>query len=313
MTLHKLFLGVMLVVLTGCGKTESAKPEDKPGDKKGSDPTPAPTPSSSKKDDTVPTLPPTKGPSILAPNEDSQQHAERFIADLRIAVDAPAKMPDLLPRISPAFLKTIGKPLRSEADRKAGYSADAAAAWLRQAGTPLVGIGLPTGYGTKTEAVLTGSFGNGTGRFLIRMVFAEGWKVDWFSLGTLPAQPLAAASVDHAYQDFGVLAFMDSITANSNPKEVRIPLLAASIMPKLRDAWATPFGQDKDQGFDYNPGLLGQKAQDLAAGVTGFTRTAEGDTYKIELAKGAEKSNYKLKLTKGTSPGEWQVEEFVKQ
>ena len=47
--------------------------------------------------------------------------------------------------------------------------------------------------------------------------------------------------------------------------------------------------------------------------VAGHWLPADGDTFKIELAKGEAKTAYTLKLVKGATPGEWLVEEFTKQ
>ncbi|MFO0805440.1 MAG: hypothetical protein U0791_20235 [Gemmataceae bacterium] len=94
---------------------------------------------------------------MLAPNDPIQQVAERFITDLRTAAEKPDPLPAEMLARWPAFLKIIGRPLLSDADKKAGWSAGAASAWLKNIGTKLVGIGLPTGYGSSQEAVLVGS------------------------------------------------------------------------------------------------------------------------------------------------------------
>src|SRR5439155_24417658 len=124
-----------------------------------------------------------------------------------------------------------------------------------------------------------GSWGNGAGRFLIRMVFAEGWKVDWFSLGTIKAPNQAPTTTEGSYQAFAVLAFLDALTGNATSKDDRVALLGGVLSTKLKNAWAEPFDGDKALGLDYNAGKLGLKLDELGAGVTGFSRIqADGDT-----------------------------------
>ena len=317
MTPHKLVLAALLFALAGCGKAEPTKlVEPKHGDK--NDTAGTPTPLGTNTPIGVTPMPPTPlGPSLLEPNDPVQQLAERFIADLRIASDSPDPGPlpaELLKRISPAFLKVIGKPLLTPADKLAGYNPETASAWLRRLGTRLVGIAPPMGFGSPSMAVLVGSYGNGSGRILIRMVFAEGWKVDGISLGTIPAPTPKATSTEGAYQDFAVLSFLDALTGNATPKDDRVALLGGVFSTKLKNAWAEPFNQDKDRGYDYSATKIGLKLDELGAGVTGFTRSPiDGESFKVELAKGEAKAAYTLKLVKGATPGEWFVEEFTKQ
>ena len=308
----RLCFAFALLALIGCGKaTEPPKVEEpKPAEKK--DPEPKPGPEAGGE---LPIIPPAPGPSILAPTDAAQQIAERFITDLRNASDKPDPLPaELLARVSPAFLKVIGRPLLSDADKKAGYSVGAASDWLRNIGTKLIGIGLPTGYGSPTAAVLTGSIGNGSGRFLVRMVFLEGWKVDWLALGVHPAATVKPTSTEGSYQDFAVLAFLDAITGNATSKDDRVRLLGGMMTAKLKNAWAEPFEGDKARGEDYSPSKLGLKMDELSKGVTGFSRTPDGaDSFRVELPLFGERPAFKLKLVKGAAPGEWLVDEFTKQ
>jgi len=309
----RLCFAIALATMLGCSKaTEPPKVDDpKPGEKK----EPAPKPGSETPPGPAPTPPSPPAPKVLAPNDPIQQVAERFIADLRTAADKPDPLPaEMLARVSPAFLKTIGRPLLSDADKKSGWSAGAASAWLKNIGTKLVGIGLPNGYGSMSEAVLLGSFGNGSGRYLMRLTFSEGWKVDWLSLGVHPVPAANPTSPDAAYQDFAVLAFLDAITSTATAKDDRVRLLGGVISTKLKNAVAEPFDGDKARGEDYNPSKLGLWLDERAKGVTGITRTPDAtDAFKIEMPLSGVKPVYTLKLVKGAAPGEWLVDEFTKQ
>ena len=151
-------------------------------------------------------------------------------------------------------------------------------------------------------------------RFLIRMVFAEGWKVDWFSLGTIKAPAQKPTSTEGSYQDFAVLAFLDAITGNATSRDDRIALLGGVTSTKLKNAWAEPFEGDKARGYDFNATKLGLKLDELGMGVTAFARVSgSSNSYVIEMAKGESKAVYALKLVKGATPGEWLVDEFAKQ
>ena len=305
---------LLAVALVGCGKAEPTKPEVSGSGKTETPPIAGPTIGASTTG-IAPLAPTPPAPAFLEPTDPTQQLAERFIADLRIASDKAEPLPaELLNRITPAFLKIIGKPLLSDADKKHGYSDGAASNWLRHVGTQLVGIGLPTGYGSPNAAVFVGSWGNGAGRFLIRMVFAEGWKIDWVSLGTIKAPAQKPTSTEGSYQDFAVLAFHDALTGNATSRDDRVALLGGATSPKLKNAWAEPFEGDKTRGYDFNATKLGLKLDELGMGVTGFSRTSDGvDSFRVELMKGEAKTAYTLKLVKGATPGEWLVDEFTKQ
>ena len=307
---------LLAIALVGCGKAEPTKSEVSSSGKIDASTPPIAGPTIAASTTGIAPLAPTPpAPAFLEPNDPTQQLAERFIADLRIASDKAEPLPaELLNRVSPAFLKIIGKPLLSDADKKHGYSEGAASIWLRHVGTQLVGIAPPNGYGSPSVAVLIGSWGNGAGRFLIRMVFAEGWKVDWFSLGTIKAPAQKPTSTEGSYQDFAVLAFLDALTGNPTSRDDRIALLGGVTSTKLKNAWAEPFEGDKARGYDFNATKLGLKLDELGTGVTAFARVSgSSDSYVIEMAKGESKAVYALKLVKGATPGEWLVDEFTKQ
>jgi len=311
----RIVMGLALLAGLGCSKaTEPPKVEEpKPGEKKTDPPAVIAGPQAPIGPGPTPPAPP--GPTLLAPNDPIQKVAEGFITDLRAASDKPEPVPaELLARVSPAFLKVIGKPLLSDADKAAGYSASAASNWLKNTGAKLVGIGLPTGYGSPTSAVMTGSFGNGTGRVLIRMTFQGGWKIDWLSLGSVKADLAKPTSPDGPDQDFAAMAFLDALTSTAMPRDERIRLLGGTMSAKLKAAWAEPFDGDKARGEDYNATKLGLELDKYAKIVTGIRRTPEGaDSFKIELPLSGEILSYTMKLTKGAAPGEWLVDEFTKQ
>lgn len=313
----KRLLGAALLALCGCGKT-TPEPNPKPEQNAGTPGTPAPAkvdPKTGAKVDPsgLPLMPTLPGPALLAPSDPVHKLAEEFIGEIRRYAEKPGKLPqNLQERLAPSFLQVIGKPLETDADKKLGYNLDAASAWLRRGGSQLLtGIGLPTGYGSPAAAVFTGSFASGAGRFHIRFNLTEGSKVAWFSLGTLEAPPKTPTSPEGTFQDFAVLAFLDSLTSKAMPRDDRVLLLGGVIAPKLKNSWAGPFDQDKALGFDYNRTQLGAKLDELAKGVTAFTRTPlGGDSYKIELTRNGGKEVRTLKLAKGAAPGEWLVEEF---
>jgi len=313
MSLPKSLIVALILSVFGCGKSEPSKSgEVKSGENKDDAPVPAP-PGPGTSNPGGPMPPAMPGPALLAPNDPVQQAAEKFVTDLLKASSAPLPE-DLVDRISPTFLKVIGKPLLSEADKKAGYSSETAQAWLRRAGSAMNGVGPPTGYGSPSAAVFVGTSIGGGPRFLLRMVQTDGgWKAAWFELGTVKTPDVKTTSTDGPYQDFTVLAFLDALSANASSKEDRAALLGGLLSPKLKAAWAEPFQQDKDRGYDYSPKLLAERLDKLG-GVTGFATTpVEGDTAKIELMKGDAKTAYTLKLVKGAAPGEWLVDEFTKQ
>jgi hypothetical protein len=298
-----------LAALIGCGKGTPTKPDDKPAGDKGGPPSSG-TPS---QPGTAPSA--GAGPAVLRPNDPAQEAVTRFVTDLRAAAEKTDPFPPaVMDRVSPAFLKVIGKPVRTDADKQRGYSASEAEAWLRRAGVALNGIGLPTGYGSPAAAVFVGSFGNGVGRVLIRTVPADGgWKVDWFQLGTAKTDDWKPATGDAPFQDFAVQAFADALTGNATSKGDRELLLGAVLSPKLRHEWAEPFAQDKERGYDYNATKLGELIDKLGGGATAYTRAPAGaDRFKLELTKGGKPEAHTLKLVKGAA-GDWQVDEFTQK
>src|SRR5689334_22062655 len=97
----------LVLALAGCGKAGPTKPaDDKSGTPTPGTPTPAPG--------TNPPTPAPAGPVVLRPQDPAQQAAEKFVAELRSASETPTLPPDLLARASPAFLKVIGKPTRTD-------------------------------------------------------------------------------------------------------------------------------------------------------------------------------------------------------
>jgi len=299
-----LLAGLVFAFAAGCGKSDPAKLTEKPADSKPVAPTPTP-------DGPPPVV--SVPPTPVDPKGPAQTAAETFVKELRDQTVAVA-------RLSPAFLKVIGKPLLSDSDKAAGASAGEAQAWLRRAGAIPTGVGLPNGSATPAAAVFTASFTGATvadGRVLLRLVPADGgWKVDWFQLGTAKtAEPPKATAPDEPFQEFAAQAFLDALTAGPVVvKDDRVRLLGALLAPPLRAAWADPFGGDKDRGYDYSPTKLGAKADELGTGVTAVARTRTGpDAYRVELAKGGAATAYTLKLVRGAAAGEWLVGEFTPQ
>lgn len=310
--MSRIVIPFVVLALAGCGKP--AEPTKAEGTKGGGTTTPV-APGGTGQPVGGPNPPTLPGPTTLSPNDASQALAVQFIQDLRTAAEKQDPLPvEFLTRVSPAFLKVVGKPLRSDDDKKLGYSASEASAWLKNLGMKLVGVGLPIGYGSPAVAVLTGTIGNGSGRFLVRMTFQEGWKVDWLSIGTIAVPPMKPDSTESTYQDFAAMAFLDALTGAAASKDERVKLLGGIASTKLKASWAEAFAQDKALGLDYNAAKLGLKLDELGGGVTDFTRTStNGDAFTVELMKGKAGTKYTLKLVKGAAPGEWLVDEFTKQ
>ncbi|HXD86278.1 MAG TPA: hypothetical protein VN641_07280 [Urbifossiella sp.] len=310
MTLLRLFAGVAILALCGCGSTAPTPTQAPEAKASGQELPEKQMPKASPTE--LPLLPEMPGPALLGPTDPVQKLAEEFIADLRGFAEKPGNISDeLRQRLDASFLQIIGKPLLTDADKKLGYSLEAASAWLRRAGMQLTGIGLPTGYGSPVAAAFTGTFGNGAGRFLIRFNLASGSKVDWFSLGTIKTPLLMPTSSDAAFLDFAGLAFLDALTSTAMSKDDRLLLFGGILTPKLKQSWAPPSEQDKSQGYGFNPAQLGMKLDELGKGVTAFAIAPAGNNaYKVELTKGSEKKAYTLKLVKGSTPGAWLVEEF---
>lgn len=312
-----LLLAGLLIALTGCGKKPKAE-KDKPTETK--DQAASPTSASS---GPAPTQPPAVSPPTtgeVKPQDASQLEAEAFIRDLRTAANAGPLPPDFLNRVSPAFLKVIGKPTLTGPDRTRGYSAEAAEGWLRRAGMSLAGVGVPTGHAGPAGAAFIGTFSNPSvadGRLLLRLVLVDGkWKVDWLQLGTVKVNeaPKPAAS-DEAFQDFSVQSFLDALSGRpSGPLDDQVLLFGALLSPKLQKEWAPPFSQDKDRGYDYSVAKLKDLIPKLADAAKPYARTRTGPgQFKVELTKDGKPRTYHLKLVQGPTPSEWLVDEFVPQ
>lgn len=299
-TIAVLLAAWLLLALAGCGgKTNPTTGDVAKGDKKGGDPKAGPgTPS--------PTV-----PVEVKPKDVAQLAAEAFIRDMQAGTVSPD-------RLTPGFLKVVGKPLAFDSDKAAGYSKDEAEKWLKRIGSGLT-FGIPTGYTLPGVAVFTGTFQgpNKKGRVLLRMAEDGGtWKADWFQLATVAADdPRKPQTADEPFQDFAVAAAVDAVADKDGlPAADRAPLIGGALSPRLRENLATPFAQDKEKGYDYNPALLIQKAADLGKGVEKYARTpdAGGTTYKVDAtAAGGAKKSYTLKLVKGPTPGVWLVDEFT--
>jgi hypothetical protein len=310
-------VAVATIALTGCGKSDPPKAENQPADDPGKNPPALSIPGpgqTTPNPGTTPIPTPPTDPWVIGPADPRQVAVEAFIRDLRIAANPGPVTPPVLDRVSPAFLKLIGKPILTPGAKSAGYSTDEAADWLGTAGRALASVGLPTGHAVETVAVFTGTFTNDAvadGRILVRLVQVEtAWKVDWFQLGSVKdTSPRQTATPEERAQDFAVQAFVDAITgAAALPREARVPLLAALLSDKLRQA-AEPFGQDRDRGYDYNPARLAQKADDWGKGATAcsIARTGTGQ-YRVEI-KGEKPQAFVLKLVKGPAPGGWLVDD----
>ncbi|MBX9580926.1 MAG: hypothetical protein K2X87_11510, partial [Gemmataceae bacterium] len=252
----------------------------------------------------------------VGPTDPAQQAAERFVADLRAAAAPGPGTTPLLARLTPDFLKAIGKPTAFPGEKEQGYSPSAAAGWLTRATGPLATVGPPTGYPAGGSVVFVGSFNNGAGRYLLRLVPAGGgWQVDWFGLGTAKTADLRAAGPEDVAKEFAALAFLDAVTAADTAlsRDDRLPLVAAAITPGLRKARAEPFSQDKDQGYDYSRGALGRYVDGLGlGGADSYTRTPAGDGYAVTVTKGGATKAFALKLAKDPARG-WLVDDFAPQ
>ncbi len=304
-------LAVLTGAVAGCGRSEP-RSEPKAPENKGQ---PGQTPA---QPGTTPSTPTGTGP--IGPIDPRQVAAEGFIRDLRAAANPGPVPPPIVERLSPSFLKVIGKPALTAAAKAAGYSSDAAADWLGKAGRGLASVGIPTGNAGAGAAVFIGSFNNdkvADGRVLIRLAQVDGnWKVNWFQPGSVKeTSPLKPANPDEAFQDFACQAFLDAITAgNTLPTEDRVPLLAGVLSPRLKQAVAEPFSQDRERGYDYNPARLAQRCDDWGRGATAYNRTRTGPgQYRVEITREGKPQAYSLKLVKGPGAGDWLVDEFATQ
>jgi hypothetical protein len=300
-----------LAVLAGCGRPRPSPPSDS-----GDGPKSAPAGRGTTPQGVASPQAPVGGPGPVGPQDPAQQAAEQFVADLRAAATPGPGPAPLLGRLTPDFLKVIGKPTAFAAEKEQGYSPSAAGGWLFRSTGALAAVAPPTGHPAGGPAVFVGSFDNGAGRYLLRLVpEGGGWKVDWFGLGTAKTADPRPAGPDEAAKEFAALAFLDALTAadTAQGRDDRLPLVAAAITPRLRNARAEPFGQDRDRGYDYNPAALGRYVDSLGlGGAEAYTRTPAGDGYAVSVTKGGAAKAFALKLVKDPARG-WLVDEFTPQ
>jgi hypothetical protein len=306
-----------LAALTGCGgssqppaKKDEKKDEPKPGEPNPSAPggtTPNGSPSGAAPKDTLKPVDP-----------DAQKAEENFIKALNDPNTAPT-----IDALSTAFKKVVGKPLVFQGDKDNGFSADAAADWLRKVregrsfNAPLA----PDQAGDVVYSRGLISMSPQLGSYSLRLVKENGaWKVDWLTLtsvtppDSIQKQIERPQTVDGVSQGFAVAAFTEAVTdLNAMPEKERMVVLAAALTPALREAWGPPFDQDKSQGYNYNWLELARKAAKVGGGTTAFTAAREGDRpeFKLVLTKPAGKKTYLLKLKPGTAPHEWLVNEVT--
>lgn len=290
----------LALALPGC-----SRPEPKGSDKKAEATTPGdtPAPMMSGKPDTT-----TGGPAEVRPTDPAQTAAEKFIKEFR---DGAVKVEDM----SPAFLKVVGLPLGPfESDRQRGYSADAAAAWLRavRGGLGDANFGVPTGHAGPGVAVFHGPLQpKEKGHFLVRVVpDGPAWKLDWFQVSNLAADdPRRPQSADEPFQDFAARAFLDAVAdRGAMSPDTRVLLAGALITPAYRaEIGADPGNQDKTAGYDYNPGWLKTKLPALAGEAEGYSLTPGGNEVRAVLRNGGATKPVTLPLVKGAGPGQWQV------
>jgi|GEM_PF-1753461 len=310
-----LFAGcVSLVALSGCGGSAPPPSTEKKEEPK-PNPNPTPNPNPNPNPNPGPPVPPKNTLGPVEPEADAA--ATKFRNEL---VQGTAKADSL----SAAFLKVVGKPLVLPSEKTMGYSPDAATDWLKT-----VGMGVTIGpEGTRRQAgdvvyirggmssTRFGKEANKTGEYSLRLVKEGGaWKVDWLSLTSVDLTFVAAPPTpEAAAQEFAVVAFIQTIADHkAMTTETRAPLIAAAMTPALRTAWAPPFDQDKNQGYDYSPAQIIPAATKIGGGTKSFTLSRVGDLpeFKVELTKPAGKQTYVVKLVKGTGPNEWLVSEIT--
>lgn len=300
------------LVLASPGCKPKAPPADK-GDKKDKKDAQTPTPG------TGPGTTPGGGPVVQAPKKVELEsgvgkEAVEFLKSLR---EGEAKAD----RVSAAFIKQIGLPAELPSDKAKGYSADAAASWLKRVGSGL-SFFPPSGFAAADAAVLGGTFMSPerSGHYSLRMVNEGGtWKVDYLAMSSVNVTTVqdVGGGPESEYQRFAARAVAGLLCDNTGmPKDDRAAALAAGLTPALRAQWAEPFGSDKDQGYDYNRGKLLLEAAKVGAGCESYGVAQQGadPVFRLEVTKaGGAKAAYTLKLTKGTTPGQWLVESVTPQ
>jgi hypothetical protein len=220
-------------------------------------------------------------------------------------------------QLSLGFVKAIGLPVTFPADKEKGYSPDAAEGLLRRA-VSLRNLSLP--YMSKQVgdvALFRGTFIGNPGGYCLRMIHEGGaWKVDWLSLSSIEIQGnlLNSSKADTVNQEFAVAAIIGTLLdKNAMSREDRAVLLAAGLTPALKARWAEPLASDKAEGFDYNRGLLAQKAEELCAGADSMAPVQQGNSpdFRVEVTRPGGKATYSVKLVNGRGPSHWLVDDMV--
>lgn len=293
-----------LAALPGCSgpAPKAEKKDDKKDDKKdGTKPEPGAGPGPA----VQPEGPPKNTLGHAEPA--AQQAATAFLRDL---VHGTATADAL----SPGFLKAVGKPWAFPGDKEKGYSPNSATSWLKR-----IGEGHTFGLALTQDQVGDTVFIRGglqkPGGYCLRLVKdGAAWKVDWISVSSVEGAVPPAHTPDGIAQGFAVAAFVETVAdLNGMPKDERITLLGSALTPALRAAWAPPFNQDKNAGYDFSPGKLTTEATKIGGGTKSYTMSRVGDLpeFKVELTKPDGKKTYVVKLTKGAGPNEWLVSEVA--
>ena len=298
-----------LAALPGCGnsapdKGESKKDEPKGGGAKADGPKP-----DDKKANSLVGAPPGEPKAALGEvDKGAEVVVMGFLRDLG---DGAAKA-DVL---SPALLKAVGRPWELPDDTAKGYSADAAARWLRTAQGKSFSPSLDRKQAG--DAIYWRGAMQPAGSYSLRLLRDGGaWKIDWLALSTVDGGgPVTAGGADDALAEFAVRAFVEALAdAGAMERNARAAILARGMVPPLRAAWAPPFDADKAQGYDYNPGKLALAATGYAGGTSAIAVAKAGDaTYTVELTKPTGKKVLTVKLVKGATPGEWLVSEVAEK
>ncbi|WP_020468238.1 hypothetical protein [Zavarzinella formosa] len=272
-----------LALMTGCKEQSTAtKPSSKPSTT-----------------DTVATLP--QGPSARA-------KADEFLKALS---EGKAKPDDL----TPAFKKTISKPMTDE-EKKVGYSDADVQNFLSKFEKMTVEDVKESGYGNTIVLRGRAKSPNKVDAFCLKMIReANGLKVDWlhrsdrFLAGDAPKteEPELAAASDTARNFLETLIGGDLRQAQA----LMLPSWLASI--------EAPSETDKKNGFAYNVGFVTQKMKSWRGETIAYsmpkselTGNKDAATVTAELESGGQKKTYQVKLVKDKTTGQWLVEDFAK-
>jgi hypothetical protein len=303
----------LFLTMPGCGdnKPPSAKKEDKNTD---SPANPSPTLNINQTPNTDsstvhPPLPPAEKIDLTV---GVGKEATDFMGNLRANMTRADQL-------SKEFVKAIGLPAELAADKAKGYSPDTAEGWLRRVG---IRRGLSPLFMSKqvgNVALFRGTFINEPGGYFLRMINEGGaWKVDWLSLTSVDIQgaTLNSSNANTVCEEFAVASIVGTLTdKDALLKEDRAVVLAAGMTPALKAKWAEPLSSDKEQGFDYNRGLLMQKAAEFSAGVDSISFVQEGNApvFRVEISRAGAKKTYIVKLVKGSGPCQMLVDEIAPQ